>query len=85
MAVVAADIHTTVKRAFSVKRIDALAKASRDLTFHRPEIRSAVGAIPIGRSGVAGHPQADAYARIARKGEVRRAPSWSSDEVTSAS
>ena len=53
VAVIAADIYAAVKCPLAVERIDALTEASRNLAFNRPEIRSRVGAIPIGRGGVA--------------------------------
>src|ERR1700733_1052446 len=71
VAIIAADIYAAVKCPLTVERIDALTKASRNLAFNRPKIRSSVGAIPIGRGGVASHSQADAYGGVA--GERGRA------------
>ena len=48
------NIDTGVERAFSVKRIDALAKGAGHQAFDRPEIRSRVRADPVGRGGVLG-------------------------------
>ena len=68
MTVSCADIHAAVKCAFSVKWIDALTEAAGDLAFNRPEIRSGIGAGPIGRGGIASHSQADANRGRAGKG-----------------
>src|SRR5581483_3153769 len=55
-AVVAADIHSAMERAFSVERIDALTEASGDLSLDRPEIGSGVSLDPVGRGGVPSQP-----------------------------
>src|ERR1700730_16733098 len=68
VAVGAADIHTAVKRAFSVKWVDALTEAAGDLAFHRPEVGRGTGAGPIGGGGVASHAQADADCGCAGEG-----------------
>src|SRR5208337_1164743 len=59
VAVVAADIYTTVKCAFAVERVNALPKAARHLAFHRPQVRSGVGAVPVGGGRISRHAQAD--------------------------
>ncbi len=68
VAVSAADIYAAVKCAFTVERIDALAKAGCDLAIDRPEVGRRVGAEPIGGGGIASHTQADADAGCAGKG-----------------
>ena len=55
MAIAAADIDSTVKRALPVKRINTLAKAASDLTLDRPKVRSGISPVPISCGGIAGH------------------------------
>ena len=49
-----ADIHAAVERAFTVEGIDALAKGGGNPSFHRPHVRSRVGADPVSGGDVAG-------------------------------
>src|SRR6267154_1281749 len=48
VAVSTANIHTAVKCAFPVERVDALTKAGGDLTIDGPEIWCRVGPEPVG-------------------------------------
>src|ERR1700733_1913310 len=65
MPIAAADINATVKCSFPVEGINALAKTSRDLAFDRPEIGCGIGAVPVGRGGVASQSEADSDRGIA--------------------
>src|ERR1700716_566394 len=60
MAIVAADIHAAVECAFTIKRIDALAEASRYLSLDRPEVGCRIGTEPVRRGGVAGQAKRNA-------------------------
>src|SRR5882672_314159 len=51
------DINTTVEGAFSVERVNALAKRSCDGSFHRPKIRGGIRPQPVGRGRIAGQTQ----------------------------
>ncbi len=59
-----------MKRAFSIKWIDALAEGAGNLAFDRPEIRRCIGTSPIGRRGVLGESKRDADARRAAQGSA---------------
>src|SRR5271165_4018230 len=48
------DIYAGMEGAFSVKRIDAFPKRAGHLALNRPEVRSRVGADPLGRGGIPG-------------------------------
>jgi hypothetical protein len=52
MSVIAADIHAAVERAFPVERINPLAEAARNLTFHWPKVGSRVRFEPVRGSRV---------------------------------
>src|SRR5580658_10337407 len=60
LAVGAANIHATVKCAFSVERVNALSEAGRDLAFNRPKVGCGVGTEPVGGGGIASEAEADA-------------------------
>ena len=80
------NIHAGVECAFTVEWIDALAKRAGNLAFDRPEIRSGVGAHPVGGGGILGQAQRDADAsRLRVMAVCFRAYSWSSEECTCAS
>src|ERR1700688_261636 len=67
VAVTAADIYPTVKRAFPVEGINPLTESGGDLPIDRPQVRSGVGPNPVGCRSIASHAQADAKRVVAGK------------------
>src|ERR1700691_2050571 len=61
------DVHARVKRAFSVKWIDTLAKRTGNLAFHRPQVGSRICANPVGVRRVPRQAERNANAGRARE------------------
>src|ERR1700733_419708 len=55
MTIGAANIHATVKSAFSIEGINPLPEAARDLAVDWPQVGGRIGAVPVCRGGVASH------------------------------
>src|SRR5579862_553399 len=64
------NIDAGVEGAFSIKWIDTFAERAGDLAFDGPEVRSGVGADPVGGGGIFGESERDAYAGCAGEGGV---------------
>ncbi len=84
LAVSGSDINAAMESAFSVEWIDALAKTSRNGTFHRPEIGSGVCPQPIGGSRLTSEAERNAGHGGAVQCRSFERSHWSKEETTCA-
>ena len=64
------NIDSTMKRSFTVERIDSLAEGSGYGTFDRPEIRSGIGSQPVRSSRIPGKSKRNAGRSRAAEGSI---------------